>query len=244
MHIWIIILGLLSAASTLAGGIFAFRNQDKLHRILGFTAGVILGIVAFELLPEIFELLNATGTRSIVAMIALVAGFLLFHIAEKLTLIHHAHEGEYGDHHHPNVGKLSAIALIGHSFLDGIGIGLAFQVNAGVGLAVALAVIAHDFTDGINTVSLLLVNKNKREQARPFLAMDALAPVLGVVATFFFKVPESWLVVLMSFFAGFLLYISAADILPEAHSKHPSRVTLLMTILGVVVIFIITRFAG
>lgn len=244
MTLWIIILGLLSAASTFAGGIFAFHNQDRLHRILGFTAGVILGIVAFDLLPEIFELLNSTNTPTIIAMVALVAGFLLFHIAEKLAVIHHAHEGEYSEHRHPHVGKLSAIALIGHSFLDGIGIGLAFQVNAGVGWAVALAVIAHDFSDGMNTVSLLLLSKNKRAQARPYLVLDALAPVAGVVTTFFFAVPDPWLVIFLSFFAGFLLYISAADILPEAHSKHPSRATLALTVAGVVFIFIITRFTA
>ena len=54
---------------------------------------------------------------------------------------------------------LSALALVGHSFLDGASIGLGFQVNAAAGILVALAVIAHDFTDGMNTITLMLNHK-------------------------------------------------------------------------------------
>jgi len=50
-------------------------------------------------------------------------------------LIHHVHETDYPAHHHPQVGVLSAFALAGHSFMDGVAIGLAFQVSQAVGLS-------------------------------------------------------------------------------------------------------------
>src|SRR6188472_586274 len=139
---------------------FGLRHKRHLHRILGFTAGVLLGVVAFDILPEIFDLTSEYGLEPIHSMIALVIGFLLFHSAEKLTVIHHAQEESYADHHHPQVGLLSALALVGHSFMDGVGIGLGFQVSTIVGVAVAVAVIAHDFADGLNTVSLMLMHGN------------------------------------------------------------------------------------
>jgi zinc transporter ZupT len=46
----------------------------------------------------------------------------------------------------------------------------------------------------------------------------------------------------LAFFAGFLLYIGASDILPEAHSKDSSFKTIAMTLLGVVFIYAITNF--
>ena len=55
--------------STLLGGLFALKNQDRLHRILGFTAGVILGVIAFDLLPEIFKLANEIGADPIAPML-------------------------------------------------------------------------------------------------------------------------------------------------------------------------------
>jgi zinc transporter ZupT len=236
---------LLSAAtflSTLAGGLTALKNKDQLHRFLGYTAGVLLGVVAFDLLPEIFKSLTDQHKTPTGAMIALVCGFLLFHIIEKSILIHHSQEQEYEVHHHPQVGVASALALCGHSFLDGVGIGLGFQAGNTVGIAVAIAVIAHDFTDGLNTVNLMLLNKNRSRKALAFLLLDALAPVLGALSTLLFSISDNLLVLYLGFFAGFLLYIGASEILPEAHSKHSSYRTIGTTILGVVFIFIVTRF--
>ena len=50
----------------------------------------------------------------------------------------------------------------------------------------------------------------------------------------------------LGFFAGFLLYIGAADVLPEAHSGagprycRPDRADFL----GAALIFVVTRFTG
>lgn len=237
-----ILLAFSTFVSTFLGGLTALKNRDRLHRILGYTAGVILGVIAFDLLPEIFEIVHTHNIDPTIPMVALVVGFLVFHIVEKLIAMHHAHDGEYADHKHPQIGQASALALIGHSFLDGVGIGLGFQVGEGVGIAVAIAVIAHDFSDGLNTVSLMLAHRNNRKKAIIMLVLDALAPVLGALSTLFFTLNDGALVVYLGFFAGFLLYIGASDILPEAHSKHPSRVTLLLTVLGALFMFIVTRF--
>jgi ZIP family zinc transporter len=239
---------LLAAAaflSTLLGGLTGLKNQDRLHRFLGYTAGVLLGVVAFDLLPEIFTQLTAHHDSPTGAMIALVCGFLLFHIIEKSILIHHASEHDYGVHnhsHHPSVGVASALALSGHSFLDGVGIGLGFQASTAVGIAVAIAVVAHDFTDGLNTVNLMLLNDNKSRRAFAFLILDAVAPVLGVLATLLFTISGAGLVIYLGFFAGFLLYIGASEILPEAHSEHSSYQTIGLTLTGVIFIFLVTRF--
>lgn len=236
---------LLSAGtflSTLIGGLVAFKNKDRLHRLLGFTAGVVIGVVAFDLLPEIFKSLGH-GITAREAMIALVAGFLVFHIVEKSILIHHSQEHEYEAHHHPQVGWASAFALSGHSFLDGLGIGLGFQAGTTVGIAVAIAVIAHDFSDGLNTVTLMLVNKNDRKKALAMLLVDAAAPVLGAIVGTLIHISAGGLTLYLGFFAGFLLYIGASEVLPEAHSKHSSYVTILLTVLGALFMFAVTQFA-
>lgn len=229
----VVLVALGTLLSTTLGGLVALRSRDRLHLVLGFSAGVIMGVVAFDLLPEIARLSAQTGTNFRTPMIGLAAGFLGFHILEKSLLVHHSHESEYGAHHHPSVGLASALALSGHSLTDGIGIGLAFQVNRTVGFSVAMAVIAHDFADGLNTVSLMLAHGNDRRRALVLLALDAVTPVVGAALTLLFTVPDRDLLVYLGVFAGFLLYIGASDILPEAHANHPSRLTVLMTVLGV-----------
>ncbi len=232
----------LTFISTLSGGITALKNQKWLGQIMGYTAGVLLGVVAFDILPEISRINQENHLDISHSMIALVVGFLLFHIIEKSILIHHSHEREYDAHTHPHVGLASALALSGHSFLDGVGIGLAFQVNNTIGITVAIAVIAHDFSDGLNTVILMLRHQNTRAKALKLLFLDALAPVLGAASTLLFTLPESGLAIYLGFFAGFLLYIGASDILPQAHSKGSSKTTIGLTVLGVVFMFVVTRF--
>jgi ZIP family zinc transporter len=142
---------------------------------------------------------------------------------------------------------LSAAALAGHSFMDGIGIGLAFQVSSAVGVAVALAVIAHDFCDGLNTVSLMLANRNSDLRSKAMLLVDALAPVAGAASTLLFTLAPGALVAYLGFFAGFLLYIGAADILPEAHSgagPGASAGLIGLTALGAGLMYLFRQLAG
>jgi len=239
----VILLSIATFFSTLLGGFFAIKFKDKLHYIMAFAAGVLLGVVAFDIFPEIIEQVRIHNFNSIGIMIALVLGFLIFHILEKSILIQHCHDEECLIHHkHPDIGVASALALAGHSLMDGIGIGLGFQISSTVGLLVAIAVISHDFTDGMNTVTLMLNHKNSDKKSKLFLLLVAIAPVLGAASTLLFQVPAQFLVLYLGFFAGFLLYIGASDILPEAHSKQSSYGLMSLTILGTLFIFIITRF--
>ncbi len=242
-----ILLSLATFFSTLSGGLFALKFRDRLHLILSFTAGVLLGVVSFDLLPEIFRLAQTHDIDASGAMISLVFGFLLFHSLERFVLIHHVHEPDYAAHHHPHMGVYSALALAGHSFMDGVGIGLGFQVSSAVGITVAIAVIAHDFCDGLNTVSLMLVHRNTTLRAAAMLLLDALAPVLGAASTLLFHLPPGVLTLYLGFFAGFLLYIGASDILPEAHSEIRSSTALSLmglTFLGAAFIYAVVHLAG
>ncbi len=237
-----IILTIITFFSTTIGGLFGLKYKDKLHLIMGFSAGVLMGVVSFNIFPEIIEQIKNNGFNSLGPMIALVSGFFIFHIFEKVIVIHHAHEDEYADHKHPYVGVFSAVALAGHSFLDGVGIGLGFQINATIGIFIAIAVIAHSFTDGMNNVALMLTNKNTIKRTKLFLLLHAAAPIFGALSVLFFEIPNRFLVLYLGFFAGFLLYIGASDILPEAHSKHSSYKTIVLTVVGVLFIFIVSRF--
>lgn len=240
----IFVFSFLTFISTTLGGFFALRNKKKLHFIMSFTAGVLIAVCFFDILPELFSILNASNSNPTPSLIAIVVGFLVIHILEKVAVIHAGHEEEYAvhDHKHPTVGIIGATGLSFHSLLDGVGIGLGFQVSPHVGLLIALAVIAHDFSDGLNAVTLMLVNKNTNRKAIFFLLLDALAPILGAFLTFLIKIPPNVLQLYLGFFAGFLLYIGASDLLPEAHSKHSSWKMIMLTIIGVVFIFIVTRF--
>lgn len=232
-----ILVALGSVLATAVGGVVALRSRDRLHLILGFSAGVLLGVIAFDLMPEVAEAAQASGVNMRWYMIAFAAGFLLLHVLERAVAVHHAHEQEYAGHRHvPSLGVVSALALALHSFMDGFAIGIGFQAGMMIGALVATAVIAHDFCDGLNTVSVMRIHGAQRRPALAMLALDAVAPLLGATAATFIHVPAPVLGAYLAFFAGFLLYIATGDILPEAHTLHPSRLTLGATVLGTMAI--------
>jgi ZIP family zinc transporter len=139
---------------------------------------------------------------------------------------------------------LGVISLSAHSFLDGVAIGLAFQVSVAIGTVVAIAVLAHDFSDGINTVNIILKNQGGSRLALRWLVVDALAPVAGAASTMFFTLPEKSLSVILALFCGFFLYIGASDLIPESHHGHPKLLTTGMTLLGAGVLYLAIQFAG
>ena len=64
---------------------------------------------------------------------------------------------------------------------------------------------------------------------------------LRLSLTLLFTVPDKGLLIYLGVFAGFLLYIGASDILPEAHADHPSLATLSLTVAGAVMMYGVTE---
>jgi ZIP family zinc transporter len=225
--------------ATLLGGLFALKLRDRLHLILGFSAGAIIGVAFFDLLPESIELAG-TGYEVSTILAVTALGFLLYLGLDRLVLLH----GHDDEHAHGKRGVVGATSLSFHSVLDGVGIGLAFQVSPAVGAVVTAAVLAHDFSDGINTVNMIVKNGGKRAQAMKWLFVDALAPVAGILLSLLLGITGENLGLLLALFAGFFLYIGASDLIPESHHEHPTAWTTLMTILGAAVLYAVINAAG
>ena len=249
----IILISIATFVATLIGGLFALKFKDKLHLILGFSAGAVIGVAFFDLMPESISLGSKFYELGTITSIT-AFGFLVYLLLDR-TIFFHNHE-DHDSHGHENLemhveksdhkkrGILGAGSLSIHSFLDGVAIGLAFQVSAAIGIIVAVAVLVHDFSDGINTVSLILKNHGRSKNAFKWLIVDAIAPVLGAASTLFFSLPEQVLSIVLALFAGFFLYIGASDLVPESHHSHPTFQTTIMTILGALVLYVAIHFAG
>ncbi|MER8017808.1 ZIP family metal transporter [Streptomyces griseoluteus] len=230
---------------TLAGGWTAQRVTDRRHLVLGLAGGLMLGVVGLDLLPEALEAAGHKVFGVPAALVLFVAGFLLAHLVERLLAGRQAAHGA-GEHTHraPEVGLTAAAAMVGHSFMDGVAIGAAFQIGDGMGLSVALAVIAHDFADGFNTFTITSLYGNARRRAVAMLLADACAPILGALSTTLVHIPEKLLGGYLGLFGGALLYLAAAEILPEAHHDHPARSTVLCTVAGAAFIWLVVGLSG
>ncbi|MGD0142675.1 MAG: ZIP family metal transporter [Rhizomicrobium sp.] len=229
--------------ATLAGGALALRFRDQLHLILGFSAGAIIGLAFFDLLPEALKI--GSGDPSTILSITAL-GFFGYATLDRLILLHTHHDG--GEHTHDasavKRGWAGAGSLSAHSLIDGLAIGIAFRASSAIGFVVAAAVLAHDCSDGMNTVNLVLRNAGTRRQAFQWLFVDAVAPVVGAALSLFISLPGEALSLVLALFAGFFLYIGASDLLPESFHAHPKALTTITTLLGAATLYIVVRLAG
>ncbi|GAA3054846.1 hypothetical protein GCM10017562_19080 [Streptomyces roseofulvus] len=214
----------------------------------------MLGVVGLDLLPEALEAAGEEVFGVPQALLLFVGGFLFAHVVERLLATRRAaHGAETGAgepaggkaaERTPQVGLVAAAAMVLHSLMDGIALGAAFQVGGGMGATVALAVVTHDFADGFNTYTLTRVYGNERRKALAMLLADAIAPIAGAGLATLITLPEELLGSYLGFFGGALLYLAAAEILPEAHHTHPARTTLLCTVAGVGFIWLVVGLSG
>lgn len=233
----VLLIALAASVATFIGGSFALRFRDKLHLILGFSAGAVAGLALFDLLPEAIGLGSKYHSPETIALF-IALGFFGYLVLDRLILLH-THEED--DEVNAPRGFFGAFTLSAHSFLDGIAIGIGFQASVAVGIVVTAAVLTHDFSDGINTVNLILKNGGSWRQAFGWLLIDAAAPVAGVASTLLFRIPESTIGLVLAVFVGTFLYLSASDLIPESHHRHPRALTTIMTLLGALVLYTIVH---
>ena len=227
--------GLAAMVATLAGGLLALRLRNRIGLVLGLTAGIVIGVALFDLIPEALELAAGRwSVRPLMAFTALgLAGYML--LDRLLAKI-------------PRTASISWRADLGpamlclHSLMDGLGIGIAFQIDTAAGWMIALAVLTHDVADGINTVSLSLAARSE-SAARRWLVLNGVAPMLGVVIGLALTIPSTMLAPLMALFAGVFLYIGACELVPRSHSLEPRFKTGIATIMGIMVMLTVTHFS-
>jgi zinc transporter, ZIP family len=235
---WIAIpLASLTVVSTLIGGAVALRLRRELTTLIALTGGIVVGVALFDVLPEAIDAVGNSGR--VTALVG--AGFIFFFLAERLLVLHHRDEPEQA-RAHAQVGALGAAGLSLHSLIDGLGIGLAFGVSTTTGMLVFVAVVSHDFADGLNTVSFILSQSDDRRKAIKWLAVDALAPLVGAIIGASLSISEYALGHLLALYAGFFLFMGATDLLPEAH-QHPSRLRVALTAAGFAGIFVMATLA-
>ncbi|MFA5853561.1 MAG: ZIP family metal transporter [Patescibacteria group bacterium] len=246
--IWILTASGLSGLIALLLALTLYKGKlwshDRSHDFLSFAAGTLLTVAFLDLLPEAIEAYEeAAGGHAVdSAVLAVLGGFLLFFVIEKLLFWYHCHE------EHCDVHTSSAMVLIGdtlHNFLDGVAIAVAFLVSPAVGVATTIAVFLHEIPQEVADFSVLLSSGMAPRRAIIFNIFSALASLGGAVLAYFFSTQIAGaLPVLISLTAGGFIYVAAADLIPEIHKeRRRSMMVRQFTIFlaGCAIIFAMTR---
>lgn len=230
----VLLIACAAFCSTLSGGLLALKLRDKLHLILGFSAGAVIGVAFFDLLPEAINFGEKFHSPATILSCSAL-GFLSYLVLDRILLFH----GDAAAR-----GPVAASVLCIHSLLDGVAIGFAFQTSHQVGIVVAIAVLTHDFSDGVNTMNVVLKHQGRTPQALRWLLADALAPAVGIGLTCLISLPGRAFGTALALFAGFFLYIGASDLIPESFHAHPKFLTTFMTLAGAAVLYLAIALVG
>lgn len=229
-----ILLGLTAAlANILGGAIIVQRNWERsyLKYFVALGSGFMLATALVEMIPESLSLDREHG------LMWVLAGYLLMHLFEH-TLTPHFHFGEevhQEEFQRGMMGYSVLVALLIHTFFDGIAIASGFLISNWLGWVIFLAVFLHKIPEGFTVASVMLASGRSRRAAWTASAMLGGATLLGVLAMAGF---QHAVAVGLPLSAGVTLYVAASDLIPEVN-KEPGVKMALMVFVGVGMLFLL-----
>lgn len=238
----IILFGLIAAAAEILGGaLVVLRKEWPRHiqeYLLALSAGFLLALVFFDLIPESINLL---GTA---APLYIVIGFGILHFFEH-TIVGHFHFGEE-THADVMVSKMASISafsgLFVHAFFDGIAISAGMQYNFFIGMLVFIAILLHKLPEGLTIASIMIAARQPRKNA--FIASLAIgvATMLGIVVVFLLSnIDKNFVGIAFAFSAGAATYVGASDLIPEIN-RSGNRITPLIVFGGMLLFYVSQTF--
>jgi ZIP family zinc transporter len=247
-----IVFSALPMLSILAGGLVVYKWKKDLHPLLSLSGGILLGVAFLDLLPEAVEHSLEHALPVTLPFMVTLAAIVLFHIFDKAFSFHahhqhadtHAHPEEHchNDTHQHTRAYVRAGSIIVHSLLDGIAVGASFAADERLGFLVLLAVALHAFADGMSTVTFLKLGLgNEHKHMLPVLGLAAFAPFIGASIGFRLGLEPQIIALLLALFAGFFIFLSLSELLPQAHSGRMSKTSgVALTLLGILLVILVS----
>lgn len=226
----------LAGFATIVGMLLVlyFERWTKKNSVslISFAAGVLLGAAFFNLIPESLQLYNGS-------LIVVLLGIVAFYLLESAITIHSCQEGKCLRKQH-RFGLMATLGLGFHSLLDGVAIGVGFEVSTAIGLITTLGVLLHELPEGITMMSIMIHSKVKKTKAIFNSTAVALATPVGAILSYFIfqSIDLSVLGMLLAFAAGSFIYVASSDLIPETHKKFKSR-TIFLFLFGVALIYLV-----
>jgi zinc and cadmium transporter len=189
-----------------------------------FSAGVLLGVVSFGLLPELVDEIGWTVTG-----IFFVTGYGLLFLINRFvapvcpTCAHdHAHDACDTVLHGFAAPLIGAMML--HSFFDGWSVATAqFSSQRGIRLAVAMAIILHKIPEGLALGAMARASVASRSTAIFWSVLaETMTLVGGIVGLAVAPRPgTAWITYPLALAAGWLFYLGAHAVHEEWKRRGP-----------------------
>lgn len=264
-----IILSLVAGvAGTGIGGVIGVFLKNKgskvMSRVLSFAGGVMVGIVAFEMVPEAVSETIVDGkqwTGVLIAVSSVVVGILSIYGLNKLLDIlenvRETHRKPSELHHETAILELNSsdeivnngvskkrmlkaglvmlFAIALHNFPEGMAIGASGLADKSAGILVAIMIAVHDIPEGMTISAPLAGGGVGAWKAIGLTALAGFATVIGAgIGLLVGGLGAIATGICMGFAGGAMLYVTFCEILPQATLMEEGRVPAVSMLVGIV----------
>lgn len=252
------LLGISAAAAiaSVAGGLVALWRRPTtffMSCALGFASGVLIGAIAFEMIPNAVDL----GSVAVAALgfgsgFAAVYGFDLF--VHRGRLAGEAAEQRrkvrlFYRRRHPRAGDVTVLAggTSAEEVIEGIAIGAGTIVEPSIGLLIGLAIAIDNFSEGLSIGELLRANATERAKT-PITEILGWTSTIGIALLvssllgwlFLRGAPDDFVALLFASGAGGMFYLTVTDLLPQAEARQYQESSAIANGTGFLLILVIS----
>lgn len=226
------ILGFVAGAiGTGLGGFTAFileKPSDRLYSfVMGFSGGLMISIVCFDLLPEAF----LSGIH--LAILGIVMGVLLISFLDQI-LTSFSEKYNYKNDY-LKAGILLGLGIAVHNFPEGLAIGSGLAANPSLGLSLAMIILIHDIPEGMAMAAPLSISGMSKYKVLLYTMFAGLPMGLGAfVGGYVGNISDTFIGVCLGFAGGAMLYITCQEIIPKASAIWKGRTSGYATIFGII----------
>ncbi|ENK1244070.1 ZIP family metal transporter [Clostridium botulinum] len=233
--LFIIVMGtIVSLAGTMIGAAIgvSLKNPSErlLSKLMGFSAGLMISIVIFDLIPEALNTWAYFGV-----LIFLLLGVLIVYFIDKNT-------NSIDINMHKKVAFMTALGLILHNFPEGILMGVGFQAGSRLGLKMAIIISIHDIPEGIAVATPLIASKEKKSKTLFYVFLTAVPTLFGVFLGFYIaNISKNFLSMLLSLASGIMIYVVCAEMIPESRNLGNKITSYFYMIVGIIAGLVIIK---
>jgi zinc transporter ZupT len=251
----LIFFGILAAAANIFGGLILFPSKirtnykGELRFLLALGAGFMLAVTFFEVLPKTIILWQKTqgaDENLYMPMLLLLGGYLLTQFFEH-TIAPHFHLGEEVHSEHlisPRSAYTGIGGLLIHTFLDGVSIAAAAQLDVRIGFLVFIAVFLHKFPEGFTIGSMVLAAGKGRKEIILATSLVGATTLVGVVLFYLLGTNFGFSVAYaLPLACGVTLYVAASDLIPEINHHGGKSPLVSLSVFAGVALFFAVHFA-
>lgn len=223
------------------GGILAFFISDvqkkSFNFIIGFSGGLMLSIVCFNLLPEAFKLTNLY-----INIFGMIIGIMMMiYIDEKLSPKTSVHNPSFNKSF-MKTGILLAIGVSLHNFPEGLAIGSSFQATDSLGLGVSIIIALHNIPEGICIAGPMKAGGMSRYKALLLTMLAGLPIGIGAfIGALLGDISNIFIGFCLSLAAGSMLFITLGELIPSSQNLPYKKVFIYGVFFGFIMGVILSK---